>query len=75
MVFMPDQICMCNLHQTTRFVIFKLKKFASAYIDTAMKFCTRSRISFGLKTRMNLLQNDLYENECHFGIMSRNTEK
>ena len=51
------------------------KKFASAYIDTAMKFCTRSRISFGLKTRMNLLQNDLYENECHSGIMSGNTEK
>ena len=50
-------------------------KFVSAYIDTRMKFRTRSRISFGLKTRMNSLQNDLYENDCHFGIMSTNTEK
>ena len=51
------------------------KKFVSAYIDTGMKFRTRSRISFGLNTRMNSLQNDLYKNECHFGIMSTNTEK
>ena len=50
-------------------------KFVSAYIDTRMKFRTRSRISFGLKTRMNSLQNDWYENDCHFGIMSTNTEK
>lgn len=49
-------------------------KFVSACIDTGMKFRTRSRISFGLKTRMNLLRNDLYENKCHFGIVNKYRE-
>ena len=34
--------------------------------DSRVKFCTRTRISFWMKTGMNLLRNDLYRNEISF---------
>ena len=58
-VFAPHQILMRHSPQTTRFGDFSLH-------DTRMKFRTRSRVSFRMKTGMNSFQNDLYGNELSF---------
>ena len=44
---------------------FETKFFFSLH-DTRMKFRTRSRVSFGMKTGMNSFQNDLYGKELSF---------